>query len=289
MAGVTDTGTAPATAPDRRSDEATHAACLATAVLAGIAFVLAARTGAAALLAVVAVAQAALILGWVFGLALPGRIGTIVIAGMAAAGADVAVSLFPHGRLGTLLIVFGLAVPVMFVHQLMRGAARFRIVDSLGSVALVVLAVAASAAFVQLRHEFDDASLGGTVCAAVLVAGAGALALGHLVDMLYDRPRFDPAVSRGLLAVIASAGFGASVGHLMLGGHGEFAGGRAAIAGAACGAVVALLAVAAAFAQNEPTVPNTGVGPAVRPLVSVLLPLAVLAPVAFLLCVALRQ
>ena len=46
-----------------------------------------------------------------------------MIAGLAAAASDVAVSVWPHGRLGTLLPVFGLAVPAMFVHQLARGAA----------------------------------------------------------------------------------------------------------------------------------------------------------------------
>jgi hypothetical protein len=289
MAGVTETGTASAAVPEGRSDEATHAAGLATAVLAGIVLALAAQAGATALLVGVALAQAALIISWTFGIALPGRIGTIVVGGLAAAGADIAVSLFPHGRLGTLLIVFGLAIPVMFVHQLMRGAARFRIVDSLASIALVVLAVVAFTAVIQLRHELADHALGRDVSASVLLIGAGGLALGHLVDLLYDRPRFDPAVSRGPLAVIASTGLGASLGSALIGHHFEFAGGRGALAGAVCGAVVALLAIAASFIVSAPTVPVSRSGRALQPVVGVLLPLAVLAPVAFLLCVALRQ
>ena len=46
------------------------------------------------------------------------------------------VHLNPHGRFGALLAVAGLAVPLMFVHQLSRGAARVRVVESLSGIAV---------------------------------------------------------------------------------------------------------------------------------------------------------
>ncbi|MEO9108853.1 MAG: hypothetical protein ABI368_01390, partial [Jatrophihabitantaceae bacterium] len=206
------------------------------------------------------------------------------------AGADVAVSVWPHSRLGTLLAVFGLAIPVMFVHQLMRGAAREQIVRSLGAVALLVIAEISLASLVQLRHEFDLGNLGGPVVAGVVTASLGALVVGYFVDLLYPHPRFDPAVPRGLLAAVASAGLGGSVGYLMLQSEtgNTFGDGRGAFIGAALGALIALLAVGVAFVEHGLPVPERAPARRLRPVLGVLLPLSVLAPVAFLLCVAIR-
>lgn len=268
--------------------ELNHLGSLTVTVLAAALLIGAARTSAVALLAAVAVVQAVLTLAWVFGTGLPGRKGALVIAALAAAGADVTVSLWPSGRLGTLLIVVGLAVPAMFVHQLMRGAARVRIVESLGGVALVVVAVIALPALVQLRHEFNGPTLGGRVVAGVVAAAAGALAVGYLVDLVLAAPRFDPTVARGLLAVIASAGLGGSIGHLMLRTDAEFLGGRGAFAGAALGALIAFLAVGVAFIERSAPVPRRGLARRLRPLLSSLMPLSLLSPVAFVLCLAIR-
>lgn len=265
-----------------------HLGSLAVALLAGGLLAEAARTSAVALLVAVAVVQAALTVAWVYGTALPGRRGALVIAAMAAAGADVTVSLWPGGRLGTLLIVFGLAVAVMFVHQLLRGAARVRIVESLGGTAMIIVAVVALPAFIQLRHEFSTPTLGGRVVAGAIVAAAGALVVGYLVDLVLAAPRFDPAVPRGLLAVIASTGCGGSIGHLILRTDAEFLGGRGAFAGAALGAFVAFFAVGAAFVVTSAPSPRANFGRLMRPVLSALLPLSVLAPVAFVLCLAIR-
>lgn len=265
-----------------------HLGSLAVTVLAGALLIGTARTSAVALLVGVAIVQALLTLAWVFGTTVPGRKGALLIAALAAGDADVGVSLWPGGRLGILLIVFGLTVPVMFVHQLMRGAARVRLVESLGGIALLVAAVVALPALMQLRHEFGGPTLGGRVVAGVVTAAAGALVVGYLVDLVLAAPRFDAAVPRGMLAVIASAGLGGSIGHLMLRSDAEFLGGRGAFTGAALGALVAFLAVGVAFIERSAPVPQAGFARRLRPVLSSLLPLSILAPVAFVLCLAIR-
>lgn len=270
--------------------ERVQAGSLAVAIVAGVALAVTARTGALALLIAVAATQALLASAWVFCTRMPGRKGALVLAALAAAGADVSVSVWPHGKLGTLLAVLGLAVPLLFIHQLMRGAARNRIVRSLSSIALLVLSEVALAALPQLRHEFGTQT-GGRVVAGVVAAAAGALVVGYLVDLIAPLPRFDPDVPRGLLGVIASAGLGGSLGYLLLQSDrvDDFAGGRGAFIGASLGALVGLLAVGVAFAERELPVPAGGAGLRWRPFVGVLVPIAVLAPVAFLLCLAIRR
>ena len=260
---------------------------LVAALVVGGGLAALARVGATPLLVGVAVAQAILAVVWAFGTAMPGRKGALVLAAMAAAGADVTASVWPHGRLGTLLAVLVLAVPVMFVHQLVRGAARVRIVSSLGAEALLIFAEIALAGYLQLRHEFGGA-LGGHVAAMAVAAVGGALVVGCLVDLLFPAPRFDPAVPRGLLALIASAGLGCSLGYLMLRHQPEFVTGRAAFVGAALGALAGLLAVAGAFVVHTAPAP-AALGKRVRPMIAGVLPIAVLAPVAFLLCLAIRS
>jgi hypothetical protein len=259
------------------------------AVVVAVGLVAGARVGATALLVAVAVIQALLALAWVLGTGIPGRKGALVLAALAAAGADVAVSVRPHEKLGPLLVVLGLAVPLLFVHQLTRGAARIQVVSSLSAVAGLVAAEVGAAALPQLRHEFGGGELGGKVAAAAAAALAGALLVGCLVDLVLPAPRFDPAVPRGLLGLIAAAGLGASLGYLMLRGQADFVGGRSAFVGGALGALAGLLAIATAFVLHS----TGGVAGAsarwLRPVLSVVLPIAVLAPVAFLLSLAIRS
>jgi hypothetical protein len=261
---------------------------LGVVLVGGVGLLLAARTSATALLIAIAVLQAALAFAWVFGTRMPGRVGGLLIAAAAAGGSDVAVSLWPHSRLGTLLIVFALAVPLMFVHQLSRSAARVRVSESLGGIAILVGAEAALPALMQLRHELVPASTGGHIVSGVVAAAAGALIVGYLVDLVMPAPRIDVAVPRGLLAVVASAGLGGSIGHLLLVDGAHFQGARGAFIGAAIGALIALLAVAAAFVEFSTTASGGGVAGRFRPVLSGLLPLSLIAPVAFLLCLAVR-
>jgi hypothetical protein len=261
----------------------------AVAAVVGVALAVTARVGATALLVAVAGVQLLLAVAWVFGTLMPGRKGAVVLAGLAAAGADVAVSVWPHDRLGPLLAVIGLTVPAMFVHQLTRGAARVQVVSSMSAVALLVLAEVALPALLQLRHEFGPGDLGGKVTAAASATIAGALVVGCLVDLVLPTPRFDPGVPRGLLGLIASVGLGAAVGYLVLRGEADFPAGRAAFVGAALGALAGLFAIATAFVLYSTPEPDGAFGRRLRPVLSAVLPIAVLAPVAFLLCLAIRS
>lgn len=258
----------------------------AFAVLAGAALAWSARSGAVQLLVAVAAAQALLAVTWIYVLRVPGRIGGLVIAALAAAACDVSASVWPHGRLAVLLVVAGLAVPVMFVHQLARGAARVRVVRSLGAIALVVVAETAMAALLQVRHDFPSDRLGGDATFAVVVAVVGALLAGYCTDMVFAAPRFDADVPRGLTAVAVSTLVGAALGHLVLRDAPDFSGGRAAFVGAAVGVLAALLATGMAYIEAVAPLASGGFARRARPLLSVLMPLALVAPVGFLLCTA---
>lgn len=284
MSGVTEAAGEGALEPVALSLTGT----LAAALLLGGGLVLAARGGASLLLLGIVVVQAVLAASWVFGTVMPGRRGALVLAALAAAAADVSASVWPHGRLGALLAVLGLAVPAMFIHQLLRGAVRVHVVSSLSAVATLVLAEVALPALLQLRHEFGTAH-GGVVSSTAIAALAGALVVGCLVDLLLPAPRFDPAVPRGLLGLVASIGLGGSIGYLMLKQQAEFGVARSTFAGAALGALAGLLAVGTAFVLQTTPVPATAVARRLRPVLSALLPIAVIAPAAFLICLAIRS
>jgi hypothetical protein len=260
---------------------------LVTALVVGGGLVAAARVSAIALLVAVAVVQGLFALTWVFGTAMPGRRGALIIAVMASAAADVVTSVWPEGRLGPLLGVLGVAVPAMFVHQLARGTARVQVVSSLAAVAMLVLCEVALAALLQLRHEFGT-DIGGKVAGTAAAAIGGALVIGCLVDLLLPAPRFDAAVPRGLLGLLAAAGLGGSLGYLLLKDVGQFGAGRGMFAGAALGALAGLLAIAAAFVLHTTPAPPSALGRRLRPAIGALLPVAVVAPAAFLLCLAIR-
>jgi len=262
-------------------------------VVVGAGLSAAARESAVALLVAVAVVQALLAAAWVLGTSMPGRWGGLIIGALASGGADVAVSVRPHDRLGVLLTVLGLTVPVIFVHQLARGAARVQVVASMGAVALLAIAEVALAALLQTRHEFTPSDTGGAVAAAAVAAVGAALAIGFIVDLVLPSPRFDAEVRRGLTALVVSAAAGAAVAVAML--HDQtrvpvsnFSDGRSAFLGAALGVLAGLLSVACSFVMHTTPVP-TSVAARLRPVITAVLPLALLAPVAFLLCLAIRS
>lgn len=287
MTAEADRRSAPAAMGEVQWGTSLLAAVVLGAGLAGVA-----RVGAVPLLVGVAVVQAVVGVCWLFGTALPGRRGALAVAALAAAGSDVAVSRFPHGRLGALLIVLGLALAVMFGQQLLRGAARHQVTASLSGVAVVVLAEVALAALVQTRHEFTTAlgppGAGGTVAAATVAVPASALVVGYLVDMVVPAPRFDRRVPRGLPAVLASGAMGGAVGYLMLRSVTGFGAAATVFIGAALGLLAGLLAVATAFVEY--TTPARGRWRrAGRAVAAAAVPLCLLAPVGFLLCVAIRK
>lgn len=293
MAGVTEVDTAGTAAPaadgQAHGVDPTLVGTAAAAVVAGGGLALAARHSAVALLVAVAIVQAAVAFAWVVGTGMPGRKGALVLAAFAAAGADTVVSVWPHGRLGALLAVAGLAVPLLYVHQLSRGAARTRIVESMAMVAALVLAVIALASFLQLRHELRGTHSGPVATEGAIAALGAALVVGCLVDLVVPLPRFDRAVPRGLLALLASAGVGAAVGYLVIHGRSDFSGGRPAFLGAALGAVAGLVTVGASFVLHGADPTPSRLGRLLRPAVPALLPLCLLAPGAFLLCLTIRS
>lgn len=259
------------------------------AVIVGAVLAWAARTGAAELLAAIAVAQAVLAASWVLALRPPGRTGGLLIAAGAAVVTDVAASVWPHSRLAATTAVVALAVPAMFVHQLARGAGRVRVAASLGSIALLVVAEACLPALLQLRHEFTAVSVEGDAALTIVVVIGGALVAGCFADMVYAAPRFDDDVPRGLLGVVVATLVGAAVGHLLLRSAVSFHSGRAVFVGAAVGVCTGLLAVAAGYVAAA--VPPAGSALARRavPLLSALVPFALAAPVGLLLCLAIRS
>ncbi|HSY14660.1 MAG TPA: hypothetical protein VK816_01640 [Jatrophihabitantaceae bacterium] len=261
-----------------------HVSGLILALLIGGGLGLAAGGGSLPLLVAVAVVQGALVLSWVFGTGLPGRVGGIVLGALAAGGADAVVSVWPHDQLGTLLPVLALALPVAFVHQLTRGVVRARVLESLSDIALVVVAVVALAALIQLRHELGGDRIAPTVAFAI----GGALVAGHLMDLVLPVPRFDPEVPRGLLAVVAAAVVGALICQLRLGDQVEFVGGRAPFLGAAIGTLAALFAVGSGFVQLATSLPGSGRAVRLRAVFGTGLPLALATPVAYLLCLAIH-
>lgn len=289
MAAVTHSTATPRTGRGAQYAELNLLGSLGVAVVVGAGLFFAGRQSALALLVAIAVVQGLLAFAWVFGTTMPGRWGGVIIAALASAGADVCVSVWPHGKLGTLLPVLGLAVPVLFVHQLARGAARVQVVSSLAAIALLVLAEVALPALLQLRHEFRAPDIGGTVVSAVVLAIAGALVVGYLADFLLPAPRFDPDVPRGLPALICSAAMGGAVGYLLLHDKPAFAHGRAIFVGAALGALAGLLAVAATFVLHTTSARPRRLVAALRAGLGPVLPLCLLAPAAFLLCLAVRQ
>jgi hypothetical protein len=81
---------------------------------------------------------------------------------------------------------------------------------------------------------------------------------------------------------------GGSVGHLTLHEGTGFLNGRGAFVGAAIGAVVAFFAIAVAFVERSTPDSATRATRLARACLSATVPVALLAPVAFLLCLAVR-
>ncbi len=256
----------------------THLLAAGVALVVGGALTVLARTGIGPLVIGIALTQALLVFAWVLGTGLPGRIGGLVLGLLAAAAADVVVVVWPTSELSPLLAVAGLSVPALFIHQLTRGVVRLRVTESLSDIALLIVSVIAAAALVPLWHE----TTGVAMATAVLAAATGALVVAHVVDAWWPMPRFDASVPNGLTAVAAAAVVGAVVGFVRLHGTVEFTSARSVFLGAAVGAVASLLGVGCAFLPAD--VPR----PWLRPIYLVLLPLTLVAPVGYLLCLAVR-
>ena len=215
---------------------------------------------------------------------MPGRIGAVLIGGGTAAATDFAVLHWPHSALAPMLGILGLAVPVMFAHQLTRGVIRARVVESLSGIALIIAAVVALPALVQLRHEAG----GGYMVAATTLAGGVAVALGLLVDLVWSRPRFDPDVPRGLTGVVIGTAAGAAIGAYLLRHQPQFTTGQAVLYCAGIAAVSALVGVATSLVGYSSPASGSVPGGArlLRPIAVALLPLMLVTPAAYVLLVS---
>lgn len=281
-------------APARPSAAAAGAAQIQLAVLTALAGgVLAAGSylGRVPLLVAVCLVQLALMLSWLFGTSVPGRRGGLVLGVLAAGGADAAVVHWPDSGYSPVLGVLGMAVPLLFVHQLSRGVVRTRVLESLADITVLLVALVALTGLLVLRHQGN----GDILTPAVLGAIAAGLVAAHFTDAVYPAPRFDPAVDRGLPAVVVGVLVGAAVGLLSLRRVIDFAGGRGAFVGAAIAAVACLLSIGAAFSGVHSGLAAAGTtGPAnrtvrLRPVAAVLMTLALSTPAAYVLVNALSS
>jgi hypothetical protein len=282
------------TPPSPRGNERERSLILLATIVVTAVLGATASASATALLIGVAVVQAAMIFGWVLGSGMPGRIGAILAAAAASGGADGAVAAWPTSALSPLLATLGLALPVLFVHQLTRGVVRARVVESLSASAALVVSVVALTGFVQLRHEFEGRSM---ALAAILTVGI-ALAVGQLTDLVWSRPRLDPAVPRGLVGLVIATIAGAAIGGWLLRDSTVFSRERGVLLSAGVALLAALVSVGTSFVAHGLTVASA-VDAAVddrsefavvhpsrplrRPLPLAIIPFALAAPAAYVL------
>lgn len=242
-----------ADAPDVKSPVGTHAgAHLPLAVLtllAGAALAAGASASTIGAVAAVATLQALLVGSWVYGSNLPGRKGALVLGVAAAAASDVLVVRYHLDGYGPLLGVLGLAIPLMFVHQLTRGIGRARVMESLSDITIMVIAIIAVSGLAILRYQTN----GSRLSAALALSVAVAIAVDHVTDMILPVMRFDERIDRGLPGVVLGVLAGAAVGLLMLRSLFDFAAGRGAFVGAAIGAVGCLLSIGTSFSGLHST------------------------------------
>ena len=247
--------------------------------------------GNAALLVAICLVQLLLTLSWLFGSSVPGRMGGLVLAVLAAAGADAALVRWPDSGYAPVLGVLGLVVPLMFVHQLSRGVVRTRVLESLADITMLLIALVALAGLIVLRRQGN----GDILTPAVLGAITAGLVAAHFTDAVLPAPRFDPEVDRGLPAVVVGVLAGAAVGALSLHRVIDLTGGRGAFVGASIAAVACLLSIGAAFSgvRTGLAEPGTEVpaGPVarLRPVSAVLMTVALSTPAAYVLVNALAS
>lgn len=251
---------------------------IAAAVTAAL-WQLPAGTGLGGLIAVVAVVQALLVAAWTAAIALPGRVGSIALGVGAAAWADSVAVLADRPSLAPVAGVVGVALLVMFIHQLCRGVVRVRMTASIAGIAVLVVSVAALAALLTVHRRTD----GDALAATVVLAGGCSLMIANVVDAIAPIGRFDHDVAAGAVAPALGCVTGGAVALWRLRDVVDVGGRDAVLLGAAVGLVAALLAVGAAFV--DATVPPTRdiARRSAVLLLRVTVPICLVAPVGYLL------
>jgi hypothetical protein len=268
-------------AADPRAVRRAHlaAALVAAVVTAGV--LVATWWDRPGVLVAVAVLQTLLVPAWVYGIALPGRIGGTLIGLGAAAAADAALVVRDRVSLLALLGVLGLVLPALVLHQLTRGVVRVRVTESLAGIAMLITAVVALSVLVALARAVDGPRL---VAALAVGAGAG-LAVARVVDAVAPAPRLADDVAHGLPAVLAAGLAGAAGGALLAGGARQLDAAGGALLGAVVAVLAALVAVGIGFVAATTPERRRATSPALAYL-GVAVPLALAAPVGYLVSLA---
>jgi hypothetical protein len=252
------------------------------ALLIGALAVFAPRLGDRGWLGAVGLLQLGLVWSYVLGTGIPGRIGGLVLGVASGAAAD---ALLLHDQTTTLvplLTVYGLLLPALFLHQLTRGVVRAQVTESLAGVAVGAVAVTLLGGLLELRQVSPP------VASAALLAGAGGLLAGRLLDLSYPGDAFGEGIFHGLIGVAGStvAGAAAAVARLHhFGTHGDPSVSTvgSGLLGAGIGVTVGLVAVGAAYVAVTARPRRAPFATLTLPVLKVLLPLAATIPVAYLL------
>ena len=258
---------------------------MAAAAVAGL---LAAGMGAAApfgrhgVLVAVAALQVLLVVSWVFGTGLPGRIGGVLIGLGTAVAADLTVALPDRPTLAAPLGVLGVVFIALVLHQLTRGVVRVRVTESMSDIGLCCVAVVGLAALIALAHTGDEFRLVSAPAVAVLAG----LAVAALVDSVAPVPHFSRDVPHGLLAIVAAAATGAAVGAVHAFGWADLDLIGGCVLGGVPAGLAALVAVGVGYLARTTTPASTRWAAIAVPFLRVLLPLALTGPVAYLLGIA---
>jgi hypothetical protein len=189
--------------------------------------------------------QVLFIVAWTATLRPAGPRMVAAVALIAAVAADLAAVLPTHASLAPIGLVTAGAFAVAVVAQLLRGADRSRVTESLGGTLIVVLGVVSFAMLVVLiRH-----TPGTPAVVACLFAAGVALVVARLVDIVLPSPRTSPQVQRGSIGVVLGAMAGTVAagyaGSVLVGLHPS----RAAIAGLVTALVAVLADLAVSYAE----------------------------------------
>lgn len=217
----------------------------AFAALLGVALTLGAYALPGSYALVILGVQVLFILSWTATLRPAGPRVVAAVALIAAVAADLAAVLPAHASLAPIGLVTAGAFAVAVIGQLLRGAERSRVTESLGGTLIVVVGVICfSMLVVLIRH-----SPGTPAVVACLVAAGVALVVARLTDIVLPSPRTSPQVQRGSIGVIlgAMAGTVAAgyMGSVLVGLHPP----RAAIAGLVTALVAVLADLAVSYAE----------------------------------------
>jgi len=245
------------------------------AAIATAALILAPREfGPTGLLVAVAALQIGLITAWSRATGIRGYVGSLVIGAGTAVTADSVLALQSEPDVAPLAAVLALAFIAAMMHQLTRTAPRRLATASLAGISALAVTLVAMSALLLLYRVTD----GSAVYVATVAATGGAVAVGHLVDVLLPVARITPDVPRGLLGLLLSVGTAIAAAVTLSGPEGLLEGLGAAIVGAIVGLVSALLAVAASYIAAERRRFNWSL-----PWLQAILPMAGAAPVAYFL------